>query len=451
LPIEAAAYAAFEGVLGQDRVFRAATPRNDEDEMKEQMETRRDGSRGPAQERSSLQASRLGAIGFSQTLAMGRRAADLRRAGRDIISLGMGELDLDIPLPVREAAAKAALRGDGRSPPVEGLQALREGIARKLLRDNGVNCPADGIIVSSGTKQVIFNAMMATLDPGDEVLIPAPYWVSYPDIVRLAGGTPVILTCGADRGHKLSPEQLEEAITAHTRWLILNSPNNPTGVVYSREELAALAGVLARFPQVMVLSDEIYELFTFTAEGFTSLASVAPGLKDRILLVNGLSKSFAMIGWRIGYGAGPAELISAMVKVQSQNTSGVATIVQAGAIAAMDMPLEALQPFRTAFARRKAKVAELLHHIPDFRAVQPEGAFYFYPMCESLIGRRTAQGGTIGSDADLAEFLLDTADIVTVPGSAFGLGPALRLSYTCPEERLEEAFQRIGASLASLC
>lgn len=405
---------------------------------------------GKSQASRSVVASRLRAINFSQTLAMGRRGAELRRSGRDIISLGLGELDLEIPRAIREAAAAAALRGEGRSSLVQGIEALRTGICRKLARDNGLAYDLSEIIVASGTKQVIFNAMMATLDAGDEVLIPAPYWVSYPDIVRLAGGEPIAILCGPEVGHKLTAEHLEAAITPRTRWLFLNSPNNPTGSVYTRDELASLASVLRRHQHVMTLSDDIYELFVYTPAPFVSLASIAPDLKDRILVVNGFSKSFAMIGWRIGYGAGCAPLIEAMVRVQSQITSGTSTIVQAGAVAAIDASLNSVASFQSDYLKRRDRTAKLIDAIPGLIYVRPEGAFYFYPTCDAYIGRRTPEGRSIDSDNDLAEFLLETANVVTIPGSAFGLGPALRLSYTCPENRIEEAFCRIGDALSQL-
>lgn len=399
---------------------------------------------------TGFESQRVSSIGFSQTLAMGRRAVELVKAGRDVISLGLGELELEIPEPIRTAAAEAARRGEGRSPPVEGLMRLREGISRKFMRDNALEYSTEEVLVSGGTKQVIFSAMMATLDPQDEVIIPAPYWVSYPDIVKLAGGTPVVVSCGLEQAHKLSAEALEAAITEKTRWLILNSPNNPTGVVYSDDELRELAEVIRKHPRVMVLSDEIYENFIYHPLQFKSFASLAPDLKSRTLIVNGFSKSFAMIGWRIGYGAAPAELISAMIKVQSQVNSGVATIAQAGAIAAIELPLTAISSFREMYQRRRDRVAVLISGIPDLPFSPPSGAFYFYPMCDAYIGRNTNDGRMIESDVDLAEYLLRTVDVVTVPGSSFGFGPALRLSYTCPESRLDEAFDRIRTALAAL-
>lgn len=375
----------------------------------------------------------------------------MRAAGRDVISLGLGEPDTAIPKIIRSAAAEAARRGEGRSPPVEGIAALREAIAEKFRRDNALCYDVDQIIVASGSKQVIFNAMLATLDPGDEVVIPAPYWVSYPDIVRLAGGRPVPVPCAASAGHKLSAERLDAAITPRTRWLILNSPNNPTGAVYSRDELAAIAEVLRRHPDILTLSDDIYEFFVYAPARFATIASVAPDLLGRTLTVNGFSKSYAMIGWRIGYGAGPRDLIDAMLKVQSQVTSGTATIVQAGALEALRIPPERLAVTAAAYRARRDRVLERLAQVPDLRCTRPDGAFYVYPDCSAYVGAgKRGRGETVGSDQDLSEFLLDEAAVVTVPGSAFGFGPALRLSYTCPEERLDEAIERLAQALARL-
>jgi aspartate aminotransferase len=399
----------------------------------------------------TLVASRLADIAFSQTLAMGRRAAAMCAAGRDVISLGLGEPDIMIPERIRVAAAEAAHRGEGRSPPVEGIGTLREAIAEKFARDNRLSYDVDQILVSSGSKQVIFNAMMATLNPGDEVIIPAPYWVSYPEIVKLAGGTPVPVPCRASVGHKLSAESLEERITHRTRWLILNSPNNPSGAVYCRDELLVLAEVLRRHPGVLVLSDDIYEFFVYDPARFSTIASVAPDLYERTLTVNGFSKIYSMIGWRIGYGGGPRGLIEAMLKVQSQINSGTATIVQAGAVEALGIPRAELAAAVAVFQARRARVLQLLMRMPGLSCHPPDGAFYVYPDCSAYMGATLpGNGRPITNDEDLAEFLLTEAAVVTVPGSAFGLGPALRMSYTCPEDRLEEAFARIAQAFGTL-
>jgi len=395
-------------------------------------------------------ASRLDRVRFSPTLSMGRRATAMREAGRDIISLGMGEPDNVIPEGVRAAAADAARRGEGRSQPVEGIRPLREAIAAKFARDNGLRYAADQILVSVGSKQVIFNAMMATLNPGDEVIVPAPYWVSYPDIVALAGGTVVTVVCPASVGHKLTPEMLDRAITSRTRWLILNSPNNPTGAVYSPDELRALAEVLRTRRDILVLSDDIYEFFLYDGRTFSTMASVAPDLHERTLTVNGFSKTYAMIGWRIGYAGGPADLIEAMARVQSQVTSGTATIVQAGALEALRIPRADLCAIGRAYQSRRDRVLHRLAEVPNLRYVRPEGAFYVYPDCSAWIGAVSPAGKPIATDEDLAEFLLDEAAVVTMPGSAFGLGPALRLSYTCPDDRLDEALARVAQALGRL-
>lgn len=396
-------------------------------------------------------ASRLADIAFSQTLAMGRRAAAMRAAGRDVISLGLGEPDTAVPEAIRVAAAEAARRGEGRSPPVEGIGPLREAIAEKFRRDNALFYEVNQILVSGGSKQVIFNAMMATLNAGDEVIIPAPYWVSYPDIVRLAGGKPVPVPCPASAGHKLSADRFEEAITPRTRWLILNSPNNPTGAVYRRDELLALAEVLRRHPGVLILTDDIYEFFVYDPAQFSTIASVAPDLYDRTLTVNGFSKTYSIIGWRIGYAGGPRDLIEAMVRVQSQVTSGTATIVQAGALEALRIPRDQLITVAAAYRMRRNRVLQLLAQVPKLSCPSPDGAFYVYPDCSAYLGASApGNGKPVTSDEDLAEFLLDEVAVVSVPGSAFGFGPSLRLSYTCPQDRLDEAFERIAQALASL-
>ena len=398
-----------------------------------------------------VKASRLLDVKFSRTLAIGKRASELQKAGREIISLGLGELSTEIPSSIRQATAQAALRGEGQSGPVDGLPDLRKRIAAKLKAVNKLCYDPSQIQISSGSKQIIFNAIMATLNPGDEVIIPAPYWVSYPEIVRLASGKPVFVVCPAEQGYKLIPEQLEAAITPKSRWLILNSPNNPSGAVYSPAELAALAGVVRRHAHLMVLSDEIYEYFVFRNNKFVSFAAVASDLKDRVLTVNGFSKSFAMIGWRVGYGAGASELIDAMNCIQSHMTSGIANIVQYGAIEGLDLvDQETLHDLGRIYGARSEKAVAALEKIPGVKLVKPDGAFYVYLDCSSLIGKRTLEGKAIESDFNLAEHLLESCGVVTIPGSAFGLGPALRLSLTCDEASLIKALALISSTFAQL-
>ncbi|HTS90810.1 MAG TPA: pyridoxal phosphate-dependent aminotransferase [Stellaceae bacterium] len=394
-----------------------------------------------------LLAKRLGSINFSQTLAIGQRAARMRAAGHDIISLGLGEPDFKIAENIRSATAKAALEGHERSGPVEGISELKSAVVRKLNRENGLSYEPEQIVIGAGSKQIIFNAMMATLDPGDEVIIPAPYWVSYPDIVRMAGANPVTVPCTSQLGHKITADMLNSAITAKTKWFILNSPSNPTGAVYRADELHALAEVLRARPGILILSDEIYEKFVYPPAKFASIAGVAPDLRDRILTVNGPSKTYSMIGWRIGYGAGPVELIRGMMRIQSQVTSSTCTIAQIGTAAALLGPQESVAATIADYHERRNLVVELASRIRFFHAIPPDGAFYLFPDCSALIGASTRDGKVFKTDVDVVDYLIDVAGVVTVPGSAFGMGPALRMAYTCPRDRLEVAFDRIATAL----
>lgn len=398
-----------------------------------------------------VQASRLREVSFSNTLAMNQRAGKLASQGREVISLGIGEPFTEVPKSIRDAAARAAERGEGRSPPVDGIANLRARVAAKLRDVNGIACEPAQVQITSGSKQAIFNAMMATLNPGDEVIIPAPYWVSYPEIVRLASGSPVVVSCSKKQDYKLLPEQLEAAITPKTRWLVLNSPNNPTGAVYSSEELAALAEVLRRHPQILILSDEIYEFYVYSGDAAASFAAVAPDLAERTLTVNGFSKSYSMIGWRIGYAAGAKDLIDAMSNVQSHMTSGTATIVQAGAIAALEtISLDWLKGLGATYNARCDMAISMLADVEGMEVVKPGGAFYLYPDCSKLIGKRTREGTLIGTDTDLADYLLESRGVVTVPGSAFGHGPALRLSLTCEQDKLARGLTLIREAVSEL-
>jgi aspartate aminotransferase len=386
----------------------------------------------------------------SQTLAMTARVAELKRQGVDVIGLSAGEPDFDTPDFVKEAAIEAIRRGQTKYTNVDGTPELKAAIARKFKRENGLDYTPNEIIAGVGGKHVIFNAIVATCEAGDEVIIPAPYWVSYPDMVAYAGATPVIVAGGADQGYKITPEQLDAAITPRTRWIILNSPSNPSGAAYSADELKGLGEVLRRHEHVMLLSDDMYEHIFYADFPFTTMAQVCPDLKDRILTENGCSKAYAMTGWRIGYAGGPAWLIKAMAKLQSQSTSNPCSIAQAAAAAALDGPQEFLAERQAAFRKRRDLVVELLNQAPGLHCPTPEGAFYVYPDASGCIGKTTPQGKRIDSDDDLIGYFLDEARVAAVCGSAFGLSPAFRVSYATSEDVLREACTRIQQACAAL-
>jgi aspartate aminotransferase len=387
----------------------------------------------------------LGRIAPSPTVAITARALALKAAGRPVIALAAGEPDFDTPDNVKAAAKRAIDAGRTKYTAVDGIPDLKRAICAKLARENGLDYTADQIIVSTGGKQVIHNALMATLNPGDEVVIPAPYWVSYPDLVRLCGATPVIVAAGADRDFKITPAQLDAAITPGTKWLIFNSPSNPTGAAYTRDEIAALAEVLARHPQVWVLADDIYEHLTFGNFTFTTLPQVAPALKDRCLIVNGLSKSHAMTGWRIGYGAGPEVLVRGMAKLQSQSTTNATSIGQWAAVEALTGPQDFLAPNRALFERRRDMVVSALKACPGITCPVPQGAFYVFPSIAGCIGRTSAGGRAIATDTDFVAALLDEHEVAIVQGAAFGLSPHIRISYAASDADLAEAMARIRA------
>ncbi|MDO5657351.1 MAG: pyridoxal phosphate-dependent aminotransferase [Paracoccus sp. (in: a-proteobacteria)] len=384
-------------------------------------------------------------IKASPTVAMTGRAQALREAGRDIIALSAGEPDFDTPAHIREAAKAAIDAGHTRYTAVDGMASLKAAIRDKFARENGLDYGIDQITVSSGGKQILFNALMATLDAGDEVVIPAPYWVSYPDIVALAGATPVIVPCGIETGFRMTPEALQAAITPRTKWVILNSPSNPSGAGYGRAEMAALCAVLLDHPQVWVLADDIYEHLVFDDFRFCTPAEVEPRLKDRTLTMNGVSKAYAMTGWRIGYGAGPVELIRAMAKLQSQSTSNPCTISQYAALAALTGPQDYIAESRAAFARRRDVVVAGLNDCPGITCPTPQGAFYVYPSIEELIGKTSKSGILIDSDESFANALLDETGVAVVFGAAFGLSPHFRISYAASDDTLREAIARIKA------
>ncbi|TJZ94225.1 pyridoxal phosphate-dependent aminotransferase [Paracoccus gahaiensis] len=388
-------------------------------------------------------SDRLARIKPSPTIAMSMRAAELAAEGRDIISLSAGEPDFDTPLHVRDAAKAAIDAGHTRYTAVDGTPSLKRAIADKFARENGLDYAPSQITVGTGGKQILFNALMATLDAGDEVIVPAPYWVSYPDMVLLAGGTPVVVTCDQAAGFRLTPEALEAAITLRTKWLILNSPSNPSGAGYDRAQMAALCEVLLRHPQVWILADDIYEHLVFDGFEFCTPGQVEPRLKDRVLTMNGVSKSYAMTGWRIGYGAAPEALIRAMAKLQSQSTSNPCSVSQYAAEAALEGPQDYVRDSRAVFQRRRDLVVAGLNACEGLDCPVPQGAFYVYPSMAGLIGKTSAGGTLIDSDEAFANALLDEEGVAVVFGAAFGLSPHFRISYATADEILQDAMARI--------
>ncbi len=386
----------------------------------------------------------------SPTVAITAEAHRLKAEGRDILSMSVGEPDFDTPAHIRDAAKAAIDRGETRYTPPDGLPELKRAVAAKFRRENGLDVGPEHVIVSTGGKQVLFNALLATLDPGDEVLIPAPCWVSYPDIALFAGARPVFLATPASDGFKLKPRALADAITPRTRWLILNSPGNPSGAGYSAGELRALADVLLDHPQVWVLTDDIYEHIAYPPFRFATIAGIEPRLGPRTLTLNGVSKGYAMTGWRIGYGAAPEPLVRAMTRLQSQSTTSACTISQWAAVAALEGPQDHLAVFRTAFERRRDRVVARLNAIPGLDCPRPEGAFYVYPSIAGLIGRRSPDGVEIRTDEDFARALLAATGVAVVHGAAFGLSPHFRISYAAADEVLAEACERIAGFCASL-
>ena len=386
----------------------------------------------------------------SATLAMTSRVLDLKAKGVDVIGLGAGEPDFDTPDFVKEAAIEAIRSGQTKYTNVDGTAALKAAIIAKFKRDNDLDYTVNQISVNVGGKHTLFNALVATVEAGDEVIIPAPYWVSYPDIVNFAGGTPVIIKASAAQNYKITPEQLEAAITPNTRWLILNSPSNPTGAAYSRSELRAIADVLLRHPQVFVMADDMYEHIVYDDFEFTTIAQVEPALYDRTLTVNGCSKAYSMTGWRIGFAGGPAWLIKAMAKLQSQSTSNPCSIAQAAATAALNGDQTFLGSRNKAFKGRRDLVVAMLNQIDGIFCPRPEGAFYVYPDVSGLIGKTTPGGVLIDSDETLITYFLDEAKVAAVHGGAFGLEPAFRISYATSEALLTEACTRIKTACDAL-
>ncbi len=395
-------------------------------------------------------ADALGRVQPSQTIAVTTKARELKAAGHDVIGLGAGEPDFDTPDNIKEAAIRAIREGKTKYTNVDGIPELKEAICRKFERENGLTYKPSQIIVSPGGKKVIFNAMMATLNPGDEVVIPAPYWVSYPDIVQLVGGTPVIVNTTLEDKFKVRPEALEAAITPKTKWIIFNHPSNPTGAAYTREELKAVTDVLMRHPDVWVLTDDMYEHLVYDDYQFVTPAQVEPRLYDRTLTMNGVSKAYAMTGWRIGYAGGPEVLIKAMTKLQSQSTSNAASISQWASVEALNGPQDFLKERAQAFKERRDLVVSMLNQANGINCPTPEGAFYVYPSCKGCIGKTSPKGKAIGTDEDFVTALLEESGVAVVHGAAFGLSPFFRISYATSTEALEEACRRIQRFCAEL-
>ncbi len=398
----------------------------------------------------SLLARRLARVKPSPTVAVTTKAAQLKSEGRDVIGLGAGEPDFDTPENIRKAAARAIEAGETRYTPVNGTPALRKAIQAKFKRENDLDYGLDQIHVACGGKQVIYNALMATLDAGDEVVIPAPYWVSYPDMTLLAEGEPVFVACAEENGFRLTPEGLERAITPRTKWLILNSPSNPTGAAYTSGQLRELADVLLRHPHVWVLSDDIYEHVTYDDFAFTTIAQIEPRLHERTLTMNGVSKAYCMTGWRLGYAGGPKALIDAMTAIASHSSTHTSSITQAATIEALNGPQDFIARHNAIFKQRRDLAVAMLNQAKGLRCARPEGAFYVYPSCAGAIGKATPQGRRIASDEDFVTYLLDSEGVAAVQGAAFGLSPYFRISYATSTELLEEACRRIQRACAAL-
>ena len=408
------------------------------------------GHGGFADQVSPQLSRRVAAIFPSPTLAITQAANELRRQGRDVIGLSQGEPDFDTPVHIKLAAKAAIDAGTTKYTDVDGTPELKKAISDKFKNENGLSFDLNQISVGAGGKQVIFNAFCASLNPNDEVIIPAPYWVSYPEIVRLAGGTPLIVACPEADAFKLSAISLRQAIAPHTKWLVLNSPSNPTGAGYSQSELQEIADVLLDHPWVMVLTDDIYEHIRYDGWPFSTIAAVEPKLKERVLICNGVSKAYAMTGWRIGYAAGPSELIRSMATVQSQTTTNPSSVSQAAAIAALTGSLHFIEERNRVFKQRRDFCLDVFDKVDGLRCRTPEGAFYLFPSCEGMIGRKRVDGRTIENDLDFAAFLLEEANVAVVPGSAFGLAPFFRISFAAATERLREACNRISVVCATL-
>ncbi len=398
----------------------------------------------------SIIAARLGRIKPSPTNMLTGKVLELKAAGHDIIGLGAGEPDFDTPDNIKQAAIRAVERGETKYTPIAGTAELRQAIGDKFRRENGLDYGADQIAVCCGGKQVIYNAMMATLDAGDEVIIPAPYWVSYPDMVLLADGTPVFVECIEDNDFKMAPADLAAAITPRTKWLLLNSPSNPTGSAYTVDEIRALADVLLDHPHVWVLADDIYEHVIYGDFEFSTIAQVEPRLHERTLTMNGVSKAYCMTGWRLGYAGGPVELIKAMNDVQSHSITHTCSISQAASIEALTGPQGSIAEHNRVFEERRDLVVSMLNQAAGITCLTPEGAFYVYPSCAGTIGKKTPDGTVIEDDTAFVTYLLEVEGVAVVQGAAFGLSPYFRISYATATEALEDACQRIQRACAAL-
>ena len=395
-------------------------------------------------------ADRLKKIKPSMTVGINIKANALRAEGKDVLVLAAGEPDFDTPINIRKAASKAMDDGQTRYVPGKGTPALQKAIQSKFLKDNNLHYDLDEIIVGVGGKHIIYNAMMATINPNDEVIIPAPFWVSYPDIVLLAEGKPIIVQCPESQNFKITADQLEKNITDKTKWLMLNSPSNPTGSLYSREELKELAEVLLKYPKVLIMSDDIYEKVIYDNLKFSTIASVEPKLKDRCLTLNGVSKAYCMTGWRLGYCGASKEIIAAMNKIQSQSTTSTSSISMAAAVEALNGPQDFITNHNKAFVRRRNLVVNLLNSIDGLSCLTPQGAFYVYPSCEGVLGKETPEMKKISNDEDFMTYLLESEGIAGVHGAAFGLSPYFRLSYATSDEILKDACARIKRACEKL-
>ena len=398
----------------------------------------------------SLIADRLSVIKPSPTIAVSTKAAELKAAGRDVIGLGAGEPDFDTPDHVKDAARKAMADGHTKYTAVDGIPQLKQAIVDKFKRENNITCTAAEVSVGTGGKQVLYNALMASLNDGDEVIIPAPYWVSYPDMVLLAGGTPKFLACPASANFKMTPAQLDAAITPKTKWVIMNSPSNPSGAGYNADELKALAEVIRKHEHVYVMCDDMYEHLVYNGFVFATLAEVAPDIQSRVLTINGVSKAYCMTGWRIGYATGPQQLIKAMATLQSQSTSSPNSIAQHAAVEALNGPLDFMASNLKAFDSRRQLVVDGLNVVDGISCPNPDGAFYVFPSIEGLIGRTRPDGQVIANDSDFVTWLLEDGGVAAVQGVAFGLEPHFRISYATSNALLEDACVRIKASVEKL-